>query len=93
MLRLNETRIYNIAQPTNGGMKMTLEITTSDQPPPEKQPAKGTYSIAELAKLLGVSQRHIHRLKDAKELPGLLKLGGRIVFSRVQIDRWLSGKS
>lgn len=70
---------------------MTTETPTADTPTPAKPKGTATYTIGELAELLGVSERHVHRLKDAKEIPGLLKLGGRIVFSKVQIDKWLAG--
>ncbi len=50
-----------------------------------------TYTMAELAELLGVSTRHVQRLNAAKMIPGLLRLGGRVVFAKVQVDCWLSG--
>jgi len=65
---------------------------TTDNPPTDAKPrGTATYSIAELAEMLGVSERHIHRLKDTNGIPGLLKLGGRIVFSKVVVDKWLAG--
>ncbi len=72
---------------------MTTETVTTDITPPAKPSGRGVYTIPELAALLGVSERHIHRLKDQNALPGLLKLGGRIVFAKVQIDRWLAARS
>lgn len=53
--------------------------------------AVATYTVADLAKLLGVSERHIHRLRDQKKIPGELRAGRCVRFSRAVIDRWLSG--
>ena len=91
---LERTRNANDTEPPNPMEEDNVETktpTTDASVSPTKPGARGVYSIPELAELLGVSERHIHRLKDAKEIPGLLKLGGRIVFARVQIDRWLAG--
>lgn len=71
---------------------MVTDAATDEAKPKKRKPTgTATYTIAELAGMLGVSERHIHRLKDTNGIPGLLKLGGRIVFSKVQIDRWLAG--
>jgi len=59
-------------------------------PPTTKPKGTATYTVADLAEMLGVSERHVHRLKQAKEIPGLIRLGGRIVFSKVVIDKWLA---
>ena len=69
----------------------TLIPTTVAVPPTAKPKGTATYTVADLAEMLGVSERHVHRLKQAKEIPGLMKLGGRVVFAKVQVDRWLSG--
>jgi excisionase family DNA binding protein len=47
------------------------------------------YSAAELGPLLGVSTRHVYRMARAGEIPSI-PLGGRVVFPKVAIDRWLS---
>jgi len=69
----------------------TLIPTTVATPPTTKPKGTATYTVADLAEMLGVSERHVQRLKAAKEIPGLMKLGGRVVFAKVQVDRWLSG--
>lgn len=69
-----------------------MDTQTTDSPPAEQKPkGTATYTVGELAGMLGVSERHIHRLKKANEVPGLLKLGGRVLFAKAQIDRWLAG--
>jgi len=68
----------------------TLIPTTVATPPTTKPKGTATYTVADLAEMLGVSERHVHRLKQAKEIPGLIRLGGRIVFSKVVIDKWLA---
>lgn len=69
-----------------------MQTQMTEAPPAEQKPkGTATYTIAELAEMLGVSERHIHRLKDTNGIPGLMKLGGRIVFSKVVIDKWLAG--
>ena len=70
----------------NHGDPMSSERT--EQPKPT---GTGTYTVPELAKLLGVSQRHIGRLRASRLLPGEMRLGNRVLFSKRQIDEWLNG--
>lgn len=76
---------------------MVIDVTTGQTTEPKQKKKKrkptgtATYAIPELSEMLGVSERHIHRLKDGNGIPGLLKLGGRIVFSKAVIDKWLAG--
>lgn len=51
--------------------------------------AAATYTVAELADLLGVSERHVHRLRDQKKIPGELRVGRCVRFAHKVIDRWL----
>lgn len=51
-----------------------------------------TYSIADLAHRLGVSQRHVQRLVSKGEIPSV-KLGRRRLIARETVRAWLSGKS
>lgn len=81
-------------QTTYGGSDMVTETTDQTTEPKQKKrkpTGTATYTIGDLATMLGVSERHVHRLKDTNGVPGLLKLGGRIVFSKVVIDKWLAG--
>ncbi|MGL6073423.1 MAG: helix-turn-helix domain-containing protein [Fimbriiglobus sp.] len=50
-----------------------------------------TYTVAEVAELLGVSERHIHRLRDQKRIPGEMRIGNCVRFAKQIIDRWVSG--
>jgi excisionase family DNA binding protein len=50
------------------------------------------YTVAELADLLGVSERHVHRLRDQKKIPGEHRIGRCVRFSRAVIDAWLAGR-
>jgi len=43
----------------------------------------------ELAALLGVSSRHIWRMASRGALPGQVRLGGRTLWRRRSIMRWL----
>ena len=49
-----------------------------------------TYTVSQLSDLLGVSERHVHRLRDQKAIPGELRIGKCVRFARVVVDRWLS---
>jgi excisionase family DNA binding protein len=51
-----------------------------------------TYTVAQLAELLGVSERHVHRLRDQKKIPGEHRIGRCVRFSRAVIDAWLAGR-
>lgn len=68
-------------------------MTTSTPAPADKRERldAATYTVAELADLLGVSERHVHRLRDQKKIPGELRVGRCVRFARSIIDGWLSG--
>jgi excisionase family DNA binding protein len=48
-----------------------------------------TYSAPELARRLGVSERHVHRLRDAGTLPTPIRLGRLIRWNRAVIEEWI----
>ena len=50
-----------------------------------------TNTVAELSALLDCSERHIHRLRDRKAIPGEIRVGKCVRFARRVIDLWLSG--
>jgi len=47
-------------------------------------------SVVQLAQLLGVSVRHVWRLRDAGSMPAPIKLGKLIRWRKVAIERWLA---
>lgn len=61
---------------------------TADEDTIAVKPA--TYTVADLANLLQCSVRHIHRLKDQKKIPGQVRCGRIIRYSRKVIDHWIA---
>jgi excisionase family DNA binding protein len=51
-----------------------------------------TYTVGEASQLLGISRGQGYALARTGELPGAIKLGGRIVVSRPALDRLLAGE-
>jgi len=49
-----------------------------------------TYTIRQLSELLQVSERHVHRMRANKELPGEIRFGVAVRFVRTVIDAWLA---
>lgn len=47
-----------------------------------------TYTVAELADALGVSESHVRRMAKAGDLP-VLNIPGRTLFARAAIEAWL----
>src|SRR5215471_8603203 len=72
------TSIRNYASALNGEEEH-LETTPA--------PARRTYTVAEAATLLGISRGQAYMLARTDQLPGAIKLGGRIVVSRPTLDR------
>lgn len=64
--------------------------TLQEATPREERLQAATYTVAQLAELLDVSERHVHRLRDRKALPGELRVGKCVRFARNVIDRWLT---
>jgi excisionase family DNA binding protein len=56
---------------------------------PEPPPAPATYTVAELARLIQASERHIWRLVDLGVIPGKLRLGRLVRFHKPTVDAWL----
>lgn len=48
-----------------------------------------TYTVADLAEVLGISESHVRRLAKAGDLP-VLAIRGRTLFSRSAIDAWIA---
>ena len=68
-------------------------MTSSTPAPADKRERleAATYTVAELATLLGCSERHVHRQRDRKAIPGEIRCGKCVRFARRVIDGWLSG--
>ncbi len=50
--------------------------------------AEGLWSIEEVAAYLGIPKTSVYKMTSASTIP-YLKLGGRVRFRKVDIDRWL----
>jgi len=65
--------------------------------PPAADPGRAarvsTYTVEQLAELLQCSARHIWRLSDQNKIPGKLRIGRLVRFSRPQVDSWLAGQA
>lgn len=64
---------------------------------PTAGPSTGTYTVGDVAKLLGCSTRHVRRLADAGRMPRPLATIGRLVRWRCStgnpmtgVDDWLT---
>jgi excisionase family DNA binding protein len=49
-----------------------------------------TYTVADLARLLQCSERHVTRLNENRKIPGVIRFGRLLRFSKVLIDEWLA---
>ncbi len=64
--------------------KDRTEVSTT----PHAQPL--LLNVQQLAQLLGVSTRHIWRMRDSGQLPPAIKLGAKIVkWSREDVVAWI----
>lgn len=52
-----------------------------------------TLTVEEAAKLLGIGRSLAYELARRGELPGALRLGGRIIVSRAALERFLAADS
>jgi excisionase family DNA binding protein len=59
-------------------------------PTPVAEPAR-LMDVAAVARLLGVSARHIYRLADGGRMPRPIKLGGAVRWDRAVITKWIDG--
>ena len=64
-----------------------MAIVVSDNKQPVDQ---GMYDVRDLARLLKCSDRHVRRMIDAGEVPGLRRFGRLVRASKVVVDKWLS---
>ena len=66
----------------------------SETKTPDAEPATDSKRLlkdAEVARKLGVSKRHVHRMRDAGTLPPPLKLGAAIRWDSETLERWIDG--
>jgi len=54
---------------------------------------KRTYSIMEAAKILGISKQLAYELARKQELPGIRRLGGKYLVSKVELESYLHKQS
>jgi excisionase family DNA binding protein len=52
----------------------------------------GTYTVDQLAGILQCSPRHLWRQIDLNKIPGKIRCGRLVRFSRAVIDAWLAGE-
>lgn len=55
---------------------------------PANAPAR-LIDVNDVAKMLGVSSRHVYRLADGGRMPRPLKLGGAVRWSMKTINEWI----
>jgi excisionase family DNA binding protein len=50
------------------------------------------WDLPQVARSLGVSHRTVKRMVAAGELPGVVRLGRRVLVSRRALERWIESK-
>ena len=70
----------------NATVNSTLEAGT-----PQGEPL--VFNVPECAKHLKISSSLCYRLCHTGQIPGVLRLGKRLVVSRVQFSHWLEGEA
>ena len=63
------------------------EITSTN---PRATPEKRSYSVAEVAEILGVSKRSVYNLCSSGELKSV-RVGTKLRISKKSFDEWLDG--
>jgi len=71
-------------------------LTTAPEPAavPPQLPGNldlATYRVEDIAKGLQCSPRHVWRLVDRDLIPGKIRLGRLVRFSRRLVDEWIAG--
>jgi len=54
-----------------------------------QQQGKQTYTVEEAARILGIGRQTAYELARRGELPGIKRLGGRFIVSRIQLEEYL----
>lgn len=60
-------------------------------PPPRHEAALMTAD--ELAERAGLSGQTVWRMAQRGQIPGVIRLGRRVLFSRARVERWLAGEA
>ena len=69
-------------------------MATITDPAEKKQALEGgTYDVPDLAALMKCSERHVRRMIDAREIPGLIRFGRLVRFYKGIVEAWLAGKA
>ena len=64
-------------------------MATITDPTEKKQALEGgTYDVPDLATLMKCSNRHVRRMIDAREIPGLIRFGRLVRFHKGIVDCW-----
>ncbi len=66
--------------------------TTADSTQKRQALEGGTYDVPDIAGLLKCSVRHIRRMIDGREIPGVIRIGRLVRFHKGIVDDWLAGK-
>lgn len=62
-------------------------------PAPRNPIQSVTYDVKDLACLLKLSERTIWRLSDGGVIPGKIRIGKSVRWSKRVVDRWFEGKT
>ena len=54
--------------------------------------SRRTYTMAEVSKILGVSTALVYKQAQAGGLPGIVRLGDRLLVNRIALDRFAAGE-
>ncbi len=52
-----------------------------------------TYTAEDIGGILQCSTRHVRRMIDAREIPGMIRIGRLVRFHRGIVDEWLATKA
>lgn len=69
-------------------------MATLTDPDDKRQALEGgTYDVPDLAALMKCSTRHVRRMIDAGEIPGVIRFGRLVRFHKGIVNDWLAGKA
>ena len=58
--------------------------------PPPDAPVPATYDSSEVARVLGVSIRHVRRMDARRAIPGRMTIGRLVRYHRDALDKWVA---
>jgi excisionase family DNA binding protein len=58
--------------------------------PPAESSAAKLLDVQAVAKMLGCSARHVYRLSDSGKMPGPVRLGSLVRWSKASIEEWIA---